>query len=175
MRSFWRNLNSPASVRIDFERPFLTPPNVAVFFNCIELERFRTWRLKTTATDIDTKGFTLHIETWLDTILYAARVGWIAYPENRENIFNLSVSTGDILPADRRGLRHSDELSFKALEMPSAPSVFIALNSLDIDHKAGFRINAYVDNISTTRLTWHIDSWNDTVIYSAGVTLVAFT
>jgi hypothetical protein len=175
MRSLWRNLNSPASVRIDFERPFLTPPNVVVFFNCIELERFRTWRLKTTATDIDTKGFTLHIETWLDTILYAARVGWIAYPENRRNIFSLSVSTRDIPPAGQRGLRHSDELSFKALEMLSVPSVFIALNYLDIDCNAGLRINAHVDNISTNRLTWHIDSWNDTVVYSAGATLIAFT
>ncbi|KAN0129026.1 hypothetical protein V8E53_013176 [Lactarius tabidus] len=175
MRSLWRNPDSPASVRIDFERPFLTPPKVAVFFNCIELDRSRIWRLYTAATDIDTKGFTLHIETWLDTILYAARVGWIAYPENRGNILNLSVSTGLIHPAGRRGLRHSDELSFKALEMPSVPSVFIALNSLDIDCNAGLRINAYVDNISSNRLNWHIDSWNDTVVYSAGATLIAFT
>ena len=175
MRSLWRNLNSPASVRIDFERPFSTPPNVAVFFNCIELERFRNWRLKTTATDIDTNGFTLHIDTWSDTILYAARVGWIAYPENRGNIFNTSVSTGDIPPANRQGLRDSHELSFRALEMPTVPSVFIALNTLDVDCKDGLRINAYVDNISTNQLTWHIDSWNDTVVYSAGATLVVFT
>src|ERR1700761_1115487 len=83
MRSLWKNPNSPASVRIDFERLFLTPPKVVVFFNCLDLERTRNWRLKTTATDIDVDGFTLHIRTNLDTILYAARVGWIAYPEDR--------------------------------------------------------------------------------------------
>ena len=55
MRSTWKNPNSPASVRIDFERPFPTPPKVVVFFNCIELERFHNWRLRTTATGIDAK------------------------------------------------------------------------------------------------------------------------
>ena len=175
MHSLWRNPNAPASLRIDFERPFSTPPIVAVFFNCIEFDRSRTWRLKTTAADIDTKGFTLHIETWLDTILYAVRIGWIAHPANGARIFSNSVNTGGILPADRRGVRRSGELSFRALEMPSVPSVFIALNTLDIDCKAGLRINAYVDNISSNQLTWHIDSWNDTVVYFAGATLVAFT
>ena len=175
MRSLWRNPNSPAFVRINLERPFPTPPIVVVFFNCIELDRSRNWRLKTTATDIDTDGFTLHIDTWWDTIFYAARVGWIAYPNNKGNIFNTSVSTGLFPHPGRQGYRHSSELSFRALEMPSVPSVFIALNHLDIDCKAGLRINAYVDSISSTGLTWHIDSWNDTIVYSVGATLVAFT
>ncbi|KAF5353954.1 hypothetical protein D9756_006881 [Leucocoprinus leucothites] len=70
----------PASTRIDFQRSFFTPPRVVVFFNLIDLEKNCNWRLKTTATEIDTHGFTLNIETWDDTILHAARVGWIAYP-----------------------------------------------------------------------------------------------
>ena len=175
MRSLWKNPNSPASVRINFERPFFTPPNVAVFFNCIELDKSRDWRLKTTATDINTNGFTLHIDTWSTTVFYAARVGWIAYPKNKRTIFNTSVSTGDIPSGDRKGFKCSHELLFRGPEMPSVPSVFIALNYLHFDSDAGLRINAYVDNISTNQLTWHMDSWSDTYVYSAGATLVAFT
>ena len=174
MRSTWKNPNSPASVRIDFERPFPTPPKVVVFFNCIELERFHNWRLRTTATGIDAKGFTLHIETWSDTIFYAARVGWIAYPEDREHIFSTSISTADIRPVDQPRLRHSNQISFDSVEFLKTPSVFIALNSLDIDCKAGLRINAYVGDTSMTHLIWHIDSWNDTVVYSAGAAIIAF-
>ncbi|KAF8259460.1 hypothetical protein EI94DRAFT_1751521 [Lactarius quietus] len=156
--NLWMNPNDPPSVRISFE--------LVVFFNGIDLDKNHTWRLKTTATNIDANGFTLHIGTWLDTILYSARVGWIAYPEDREHIFSTSVSTPQ--------LEHTKEISFNSVEFLKTPSVFIALNSLDIDCKAPLRIHAHVDGISTTRLVWHIDSWADTVVYSAGATIIAF-
>ena len=171
MRSLWKNPNSPASVRIDFERPFLTPPKVVVFFNCIDLGNSCNWRLKTTATDIDVDGFTLHIVAYLDTIFHAARVGWIAYPEDREHIFTTSISTEDIGPINQPRLQNRKEISFNSIEFLKTPSVFIALNSLDIDCKANLRVNAYVDNVTTTSLVWHIDSCNET---SAGASIIAF-
>ena len=174
MRNNWENPNSPASVRIDFERPFLTPPKVVVFFNCIHLGRPENWRLKTTATDIDVDGFTLHIRTWSDTDFGAARVGWIAYPEDRAHIFSTSISTEDIRPANQPRHQHSKEISVNSAEFLKTPSVFIALNSIDIDSKASLRVNAYVDNVTTTSLVWHIDSRYDTALYSAGATIIAF-
>ncbi|KAI9451499.1 hypothetical protein BJY52DRAFT_99137 [Lactarius psammicola] len=172
--NLWMNSNDPASVRIDFERPFVTPPKVVVFLNCIDLDKNHNWRVKTTASDIDVKGFTLHIGTWSDTILYAARAGWIAYPEDREHIYSTSISTLDIRPADQPQLEHHKEISFNSVEFLKTPSVFVALNSLDIDCKANLRIHAWVDGVSTTRLVWHITSWADTVVYSTGATIIAF-
>ncbi|KAH8978377.1 hypothetical protein EDB86DRAFT_2816114 [Lactarius hatsudake] len=177
MCSFWKNPNDPASVRIDFERPFVTPPKVVVvFFNRIEFDKDHNWRVVTTASNIDAKGFTLNIETWSDTVLYAAQTCWIAYPEDRERIFSTSVSTMDIRPWDQQQLEHSGEISFtsSSVEFFKKPSAFIALNHLDVDCKADLRINAYVDPITTTRLVWHIDSWDDTVLYAAGATIIAF-
>ncbi|KAI9441107.1 hypothetical protein BJY52DRAFT_506048 [Lactarius psammicola] len=174
MRCIWKNPNDPASVRIDFERPFVTPPKVVVFFNCIDLCKHRNWRVKTTATDIDVEGFTLNIESWSDTTFHAARVGWIAYPEDRGHIFSTSVSTLDIRPANMPQHKHSKEVSFNSVEFIKKPSVFIALNSFDFSNSGNLRIIAYVDGISTTRLVWHIDSRDDTVLYSAGATIIAF-
>ncbi|KAH8979472.1 hypothetical protein EDB92DRAFT_192782 [Lactarius akahatsu] len=176
MCSFWNNPNDPASVRIDFERPFVTPPKVVVFFNCIALSINTNWRLKTTATDVDVEGFTLNIEIWLDTTFYAAaaRVGWIAYPEDRRHIFSTSVSTMDIRNEHLPQHQHNKEISFNSVEFLQKPSVFIALNSLDISKNGGLRVNAYVDGVSTTRLVWHIDSWANTTLYSAGATIIAF-
>ncbi|KAI9451834.1 hypothetical protein BJY52DRAFT_1351093 [Lactarius psammicola] len=175
MRSLWKNPSDPASVRINFERPFVTPPKVVVFFNCINLYMRRgNWRLKTTATDIDVEGFTLNIETWSDTAFSAARACWLAYPEDRGHIFSTSVNTRDIRPANQPQHQHSKEILFNSVEFIKKPSVFIALNSLDISNNANLRINAYVDGISTTRLVWHIDSWADTTLYSAGATIIAF-
>src|ERR1700761_1700609 len=36
LRNIWADPDSPASVRIDFERAFVTPPKVVVFLNRIE-------------------------------------------------------------------------------------------------------------------------------------------
>ena len=173
-RDLWADPDDPASVRIDFERPFPTPPKVLVFFNCIDLDKNRVWRLKTTATDIDVDRFTLNIETWADTIFYAARVGWIAYPEDHEHIFSTSINTMDVRPWDQPQPKQSSKIKFDAVGFWKNPSVFIALNAIDVDCKANLRVNAYVDGVSTTSLTWHIDSWDNTLLYSAGATIIAF-
>ncbi len=173
-RNLWGDHKDPASVRVNFERPFVTPPEVVVFLNRIDLDKNRNWRIITTATDIDTKGFTLNIDTWSDTIFYSARACWIAYPEDRQHIFSTSISTMDIRPWNQTQLQHSKKITFNPVEFFKTPSVFIALNYLDIDCKANLRVKAYVDNISTTGLEWHIDSWLDSIIHAAGATIIAF-
>ena len=175
MRYLSQDPSSPASVRINFSRPFVTPPKVVVFFNRIEFDSDRNSRVVTTASDIDANGFTLRIETWSDTILCCAQTCWIAYPEDRGQIFSTSVSTLDIRPWNQPQHEHSQEILFNSLEFLKKPSVFIALNYLDIDCKANLRVKAYVDGVTTTRLSWHIDSWHDTVLYAAGASIIAFT
>jgi hypothetical protein len=174
-RNLWEDPKSPASVRIEFERPFVTPPKVVVFFNRIEFDMHHNRRVVTTATNIDVNGFTLNIETWLDTVLYCAQTCWIAYPEDREYIFSTSVSTMEVRPWNQPQGENSKELSFNSIEFLKIPSAFIALNYLDMDYKANLRINAYVDGITTTGLTWHIDSCADTILYAAGASIIAFT
>ncbi|KAI9509697.1 hypothetical protein F5148DRAFT_1185871 [Russula earlei] len=174
MRNLLINPDDPASVRVDFERPFITPPKVVVFLNYIDLDNTRNWRLKTTATDIDVTGFTLTIESWGDTILYAAQACWVAYPEDEEHIFSMSANTMDVRPRDQPRLRQSKLISFNDVKFWKYPAVFVALNSIDIDCKANLRINAYVNDVSRTGLVWHIDTWADTILYSAGASIIAF-
>ena len=174
MRNIVSNPNDPASVRVDFERPFITPPKVITFLNYIDLDKRYNWRLKTTAVGIDVNGFTLNIETWGDTILYAAQACWIAYPEDEPHIFSMSTNTTDIRPCSTPQLQNCREITFNNIEFLKDPAVFVALNSLDIGCDANLRIDAYVDGVSRTGLTWHIDTWHDTVLYSAGASIIAF-
>ncbi|KAI9567578.1 hypothetical protein HD554DRAFT_2023876 [Boletus coccyginus] len=171
-----RKTDDPSSVRVDFERRFVTPPKVVVFLNFIDLDKNHNWRLCVRASSIDVNGFTLHIETWGDTRLFAAQAGWIAYPEDREHIFSTSVSTmhPQSGPVTKPQLKHSRDITFDKVEFWKNPSVFVALNFLDVDCKTNLRVNAYVDGVSTTGLVCHIDSWSDTILYAAGVSLVAF-
>jgi len=129
--------------------------------------------LETSATDIDEKGFTLNIETWDDTILYAAGVGWIAYPEDRTHIFSISVNTGEIGLRDEPQTQHSKDISFGDVEFWKNPSVFVALNMFDLGCGHDFRLEAFVDQVTQQGLTWHLDSRSDTVLYSAGASIIA--
>ncbi|KAI9567579.1 hypothetical protein HD554DRAFT_2219908 [Boletus coccyginus] len=171
-----RKTNDPSSMRVDFERQFVTPPKVVVFLNSMELDWDHNWRLCVRASSIDVNGFTLHIETWGDTYLHAAQAGWIAYPEDREHIFSTSISTMDLQngPMTKPQLKHSKDITFDRVEFLKNPSVFVALNLLDVDCKTNLRVNAHVNGVSTTGLVCHIDSWSDTILYAASVSVIAF-
>jgi len=164
---------SPTSTRIFFARPFITPPKVVVFFNYIDLDKSRNWRLKTTATDIDVHGFSLNIETWDDTILYAAQAAWIAYPEDKPHIFSTSVNTQEVRAWYKPQLEQCKSISFGNVEFWKDPNVFVAWNMFDIDCGADFRLKMYADNVTQQGLTWHIVTWSNTVLYAAGATIIA--
>ena len=88
-----RKPKDPSSVRVDFERRFVTPPKAVVFLNHIDLDKRFNWRLSVSASDTDVNGFTLHIKTWGNTGLYFPGACWIAYPEDRKHIYSTSVNT----------------------------------------------------------------------------------
>lgn len=174
MRDLVGDPNDPPTARVEFDRPFPTPPKVAVFFNYIDLDNGHNWRLKTSATDIDENGFTLHIETSGDTVLYAAQTCWIAYPEDRPHIFSATVDTLDIRPANQPRLQQSKNISFGETHFWKEPTVFIGLNHIDIDCQRNLRIRSYADAITRAGLILHIDAWGDTILYAAGVSIIAF-
>ncbi|KAF9524647.1 hypothetical protein CPB83DRAFT_819776 [Crepidotus variabilis] len=169
-----RNANDPASVRVNFARPYPTPPKVVTFFNYLDLDQNHGWRLKITPAEIDEKGFTLKIETWGETVFFGAQAAWIAYPEDRKHIFSASVNVQDVRDWQKPQLQQSKAISFGDVEFWKNPEVFIALNALDINKQANLRLRAYVDGVSKTGLTWHIDGWSDTVLNSAGASIIAF-
>jgi hypothetical protein len=121
MRNLLANPNDPESVRINFDRPFTTPPKVVVFLNYIDLDKNHNWRLAASASDIGVNGFTLKISTWADTILYAAQACWIAYPEDREHIFSTSINTTDVRPWSSPQLQQSKAIAFDTIEFWKNP------------------------------------------------------
>jgi len=168
----WDKPQTLTSRRINFTRPFVTPPKVISFLNQLDLQNDRNYRVKTTVSNIDATGFTLHIDTWGDTVLYSATAGWIAYPEDREYVFSTTANTQDVRPWDKPQFDNQKKINFAGLTFWKNPNVFIALNSLDLGSNANLRVRAYADGVSTTDLTWHIDSWGDSVLYSAGVSIL---
>ncbi|KAG8898907.1 hypothetical protein FRB99_007067 [Tulasnella sp. 403] len=165
----WNNPKVETSRRINFSRSFVTPPKVIVFFTQLDLKNQTNWRAKTYTSEVDANGFTIHIDSWADTTLYSATAGWIAYPEDREHVFSGTANTQDVRPWNEPQLLQHKEVNFGNVEFWKNPNMFMAFNSLDLDSKANLRLKCYADNVSTKGFTWHIDSWADSVLYSAGI------
>ena len=169
----WQKPQLKTSRRINFARAFITPPKVIVFLKNLDMQKNRNWRIKTMATGIDAKGFTIHIDTWGDSILYRAVAGWIAYPGDRPYIFSGTANTMDVRPWDKPQLLNSKSIGFGGVQFWRTPSVFMAINSLDFGCSANLRIWVLAENVSPTGLTWRMDSWGDSIFYSAGVSILA--
>ncbi|KAL8376465.1 hypothetical protein RB595_007520 [Gaeumannomyces hyphopodioides] len=171
----WDKPQANTSRRINFERPYRAPPKVVIWLNQLDMAHDKNWRVKATATDVDAKGFTIHLDTWSNTTLYSAKAAWIAYPADKSGVASGSYSTTDIRPWDKPQMENAGKASFPAGAFQSTPKVLIALNSLDIDRGSNLRLKLSAGSVSKDGMTWHIDSWFDTTLYSAGASYIAFT
>lgn len=162
-----------AARRIDFDRRYAAPPAVVVWLNALEISNRANARVRAHVTDIDAAGFTLHIESWADTALHAAGVTWIAHPATAPNLASGTFSTLDVRPWNQPRAVTTGTVRFPAGLFAAPPRVLVALNALDIDRQANLRITSSVSSVSATGMTWSLDSWADTKLYSAGASYLA--
>ncbi|KAG9025085.1 hypothetical protein FS837_005096 [Tulasnella sp. UAMH 9824] len=170
----WNQPKPETSRPINFERPFVTPPKVVVFLNSFDTGSGTSTRVKTYPSNIDAKGFPIHIDTWADTILYSAKAGWVAYPEDKDYIVSGTVNTMDVRPWQNPQAQTSKTITFGGTPFLKKPTVFTALNFIDISREANLRIRCFVDKVDGTGLTWHIDSWADTKLWAGGMSYICF-
>ncbi|THG95598.1 hypothetical protein EW026_g6084 [Hermanssonia centrifuga] len=163
-----------ASTRIAFAHPYAAPPKVVVWLDTIHTDADTIHGIRTYASDISADGFILHLGTWHDTKLRLAGATWAAYSAGRTDICSGSYNTCDVRCYTKPQLENSARIAFGGSYFPKPPRVFLALNSLDIDHQQPMRIDASATDITNTGMTWHINSWDDTIMYAAGASFIAF-
>ncbi|KAG0641499.1 hypothetical protein HOY80DRAFT_721599 [Tuber brumale] len=169
----WNKPQLLTSRRINFDRPFVTPPKVIVFLKELDMDKTKVCRVVAKVSGIDRNGFTIHIDTWRDSILYSATAGWIAYPEDRPYVFSGIAKTQDIRPWNKPQLKHSKKIDFGGLKFWKTPNIFMAISSLDFGNGANLRIKVEAKDVTEAGLTWHIDSWGDSAFYSASASILA--
>ncbi|RDB18504.1 hypothetical protein Hypma_000219 [Hypsizygus marmoreus] len=168
----WNKPQVTTAIKVNFPKAFGAPPTVIVWLNELDLNEKHNWRVKATVSDVTSTGFIMHLDTWGDTIMYSATATWIAYPANRPNIMSGSYNIMDVRAWDQPRAVNQGNVQFnKALQ--TVPRVLSGLNMMDIGCSANLRIRLGMSNISKTGLTWNIDAWADTVLYSAGASYLA--
>lgn len=170
----WQDHQSQNSKRINFPKPFQgKPPQVICWLNSLDLDKDYNWRVKTYATDIDTSGFTVHIDTWADTIMYSAGMTWVAYPSEQPGVASGSFGTEDVRPWNQPRAENSATVPF-GQKFVRFPKVIMALSSIDYDKNWNLRIRLSTSSVTETGLTWHLQSWHDSVMYSAKASYFAW-
>ncbi|KAF8429811.1 hypothetical protein EV426DRAFT_582905 [Tirmania nivea] len=55
----------------------------------------------------------------------------------------------------------------------SVPTVIVSLSSVDLSHDYNCRVRVYATNINLEGFTVHADTWEDSVVYSCGISWLA--
>jgi hypothetical protein len=153
-----RHWDKPGNVihRVNFPRTFESQPKVVVGIRQLDISG--NWQIRVYATDIDTKGFTIHAITWGNTNLHSVQATWIAFPASKDGVWSGSFSSEDS-PGDFSG-----QADFGAT-FSKTPSVFMALTEFNISHDKNLRVKLGVDSVTTSSLSWSISTWEDSVLH----------
>jgi hypothetical protein len=165
------NPNKP-SIQVKFDKTYATTPKIVVWLKFLDVDKKANCRVKAHATDITKDGFKLNVETWGDTVLHKATASWIAHPSTRSNITSGNFNTMDVRAWDKPQHENEKSITFdKKFERP--PRVLIAFNWFDCSNQANFRMKTLTKDVTEKGMTAKIESWFDTVMYSAGVSYLA--
>lgn len=160
---------------IKFARPFKAEPEVVCWLNRIDMEsgEDRNWRVRAYADNVSPQGFSAHIDTWSDSVLNGAAMCWIAFPKGKARVACGSFSTGDVRSWSNPKPKNSAWVGFREGAFKNKPTVLVALNMLDMAGNADLRVLVDVDEVSPDGFRWHLDTWDDSTLYTASASWIA--
>ena len=164
---------------ITFDRPYPDIPKVITWLEggSVQVGTSQQCRLFTCALDVTANGFTLQVDSWDDTQLLSGVAGWVAFSANRKDIRAGTFRIDDIRKWNEPRQQNSSYVPFGGKGFPKAPKVFTALFALDLDNatKRRLRLNLSVTDVSLNGMNWHLDTWEDSIVYTAGGVYIAYS
>lgn len=83
-----------------------------------------------------------------------------------------SFNTMDVRPWYIPKTKNKGTAEFQQL-FKSIPRVLAAINWLDISNRTNLRLKLEIGDVGVKGLTWQLDAWDDTILYSAGASYIA--
>ncbi|KAL8804061.1 MAG: hypothetical protein Q9182_002774 [Xanthomendoza sp. 2 TL-2023] len=170
----WQDHKPENSKRINFPRAFQgKPPKVLCWLTMVDMAQDRNWRIKAFATDVDPTGFTAHIDTWGDSILYQATMTWLAYPADQPNVASGLFTTEDVRPWNKPQQENTKTIGY-GRNFDRTPKVAMALTGFDYDHTKNLRLRVSTSAVTKEAMTWHLQAWGDSIMYRASASYFAW-
>jgi hypothetical protein len=160
--------------QVTFWPPHDTPPRVAVGLTELDISNAGNIRISASADRITNANMSVHLDAWADTSLYSAGCTWL---EDRQDEFELQVgdfSTKELHPWNQPTATNSKWIQFPRA-FSSAPKVIVWLKSVDMSKNFNWRVTAFPGkDVSTTGFTININTWADSILYSADASWIAY-
>lgn len=159
--------------QITFARPYTAAPKVVIWLKDLDMAKGKNKRVAAFATNITPTGFTININTWGDSILYSGAASWIAYPSNKAGVTSGTYNTLDVHPSDRPQQYTEGKVDFPRGMFSTLPNLLVAFNGFDFAGNANLRANLGA-GFSKDGMTWSLKTRDDSTMYSAGASYIAF-
>ncbi|MCJ1396127.1 hypothetical protein MMC18_009016 [Xylographa bjoerkii] len=169
----WNQPRAKTSKRVDFKASFSSPPRVVCFFTSLHMSNEYDFCAKAFPSDIDNNGFTINISAWSDTILYSGGATWLAYPSDQLKIASGRFSTAEVGPLSKPQADNSTTKEW-GMQFSKVPKVFMALDELSYGREKNLRCRLSTSSVTPTELTWHLQSWEDSIMYQSGASYFAW-
>lgn len=160
------NTDNP-SVQIRFDHAYTEIPKVVVWFKQLDVSNNADCNVKAEVSDITKEGFKLTVKALEKTTMHGATAVWIAHSSTRSNIASGNFDTTNIRSKDEPQPKNSMTITFNK-QFGRIPRVLVALNYVNMSNGKNLRIKAFATDITKTGMQLNIDSWDDSVLYSAG-------
>lgn len=164
---------------VPFTLPFTSPPDILLGLQKLDLKKgASTLGIDTHASNITARGFTIHASTTRDTTINEAVLQWMAVPRTTPawTTDYQSGHFGTLSARDRSDTGHVLNVGDVKFAHPytSPPRVVVWIHAFDFDAGRGWRLHAYPSNIRGAGFTVNVNTWSNTLLYSANVSWVAW-
>jgi len=161
--------------KVKFPTAFKEEPEVVCWLNRIDMASGddRNYRIRVYASNVTTKGFTAHIDSWSDSQLNGAAMCWIAFPKRKAHVASGSFSTMDVRSWSNPKSNNSATVSFESGRFSRPPTVLVALTMLDMAGNADLRLKVGVDHVTKDGFRWDLSTWDDSTLYAASASWIA--
>ncbi|KAM5531017.1 hypothetical protein V8D89_015344 [Ganoderma adspersum] len=169
----WDKPEKKAHKRMLFPTTYDSPPKLVVGLNSLDVGKDANIRVIAFADNISTSSANVHIDAWSDTDLYSAGCAWFPVPSDDPDFQVGEFSTTEDHPVQNPQRKTSGWITFERA-YASPPKVVVCLNELDMDRGKNWRVKATTTHVTTRGFILHLDTWSDTVLYSAKAAWIAY-
>ncbi|PWY97399.1 hypothetical protein BCV70DRAFT_67016 [Testicularia cyperi] len=154
--------------RIVFARPYSKPPKVVACLSGFDTDRLSNVRVDVFAGEIDSYGFTLHMNSWSTTIPYDISVNWLAH-----NADDTTIRSGRLEFGGGTNVSASGNYDSRFSQRPRF--LWYGFCTLDLRNGVNLRIRMDVDSWTESAVSARASTWaNESEFYNAKGIYVAF-
>lgn len=168
----WGNPAISHTKSVQFTPGYTQIPHVSVGLNMINIQKWYNPRVEVSADNLLKNGFSIHLNTWADSILLAAAASWISLPSNDGDIQSGELRTSDLRPWYRPEKRFANRVTF-ARPYREVPNIFVQLQGFDLDISCGLRVKAYAVDVTKVGFNLCLDTWEDSTLYYGSLSWIA--